>query len=148
MTVTNIILAAAKLVKVPGALLLAICAHESADFTMHHNPNDAGTPSYGVCQVKEETAKMFGFKGDLALLNGPRISAKYAALYLKYQIGRYGDEDWCKITAAYNAGTYNESKRHPGKPRNLKYVKYVQKKLAEELQPKLSCKSSSLAEAK
>lgn len=148
MTVTNIILAAAKLVKVPGALLLAICAHESADFSINHNPDDAGTPSYGVCQIKEETAKMFKFKGDLDLLNGPKVSAKYAALYLKYQISRYGDKDWCKITAAYNAGSYNESKKHPGKPRNLKYVKFVQKKLAEDLRPRLSCDGTNLAEAK
>ena len=148
MTVVKIILAAAKAAKVPGALLLAICAHESADFSLSHNPNDRGTPSYGVCQVKEATAKMFGFKNEPILLDGPRTSAKYAALYMKYQIDRYGEENWCKLTAAYNAGTYNESKKHPGKPRNLEYVQLVQKKLEESLQPKLSCNSEELAEAK
>lgn len=148
MTFSTIILAAAKIAKVPGVLLLAICAHESADFSLHYNPNDKGTPSYGVCQVKEDTAKMFGFTGKPELLNNPKMSAKYAARYLKYQIARYGEEDWCKLASAYNAGTYSESKRHPGKPRNFKYIKHVQKKLAEELQIKLSCESTRLAEAK
>jgi len=32
-----------------------------------------------------------------------------------------------------------ESKKSPGKPRNLEYVKRVQKKLAEDIRDKLSC---------
>lgn len=124
--------------KVPGALLVAICAHESMNFHLSYNPDDKGTPSYGICQVKEDTAKMFGFDGDPKTLNNPKESAKYAARYLRFQVRRYGD-DWCKLTAAYNAGTYKENKRHPGRPRNIGYVQEVQKKLAEDLRPKLSC---------
>lgn len=138
MTYTAIILAAAAKVKVSGALLLAICTYETnlTNMTVYH---DGGSPSYGICQVKYGTAKMLGFKGKAEDLINPKINAKWAARYLKYQVDRYGESDWCKLAAAYNAGTYTESKKVPGKPRNLKYVRRVQKKLEILLQPKLSC---------
>lgn len=138
MAYTAIILAAAAKVKVSGALLLAICTYETnlTNVVVYH---DGGSPSYGVCQVKYETAKMMGFKGKAQDLVNPITNATWAAKYLKYQQSRYSTSNWCKITAAYNAGTYIESKRIPGKPKNLKYVKRVQKKLSEHLQSMLSC---------
>jgi soluble lytic murein transglycosylase-like protein len=139
MNFVAIILKAAKAAQVSGTLLLAICGHESMDFTLNYSANDKGTPSYGVCQVKEGTARMLGYKGPAKDLNKPELSAKYAGMYLKYQIERYGDQDWCVLAAAYNAGSYNESHKLPGYPRNLKYVRLVQQKLEKDLQPKLSC---------
>lgn len=141
MTYSAIILAAAKAAKVSGALLLAICTHESGlnNVTVYH---DGGSPSIGVCQVKYETAKMIGFKGKADDLINPFQNAKWAARYLAFQVKRYGNSDWCKLAAAYNAGTFNESKKTPGKPRNLKYVRRVQKQLADHLQDKLSCEAS------
>lgn len=138
MTYSAIILAAAKAAKVSGALLLAICSYETnlTNVTVYH---DGASPSYGVCQVKFETAQMLGYKGKAERLVNPYVNAKWAASYLKYQISRYGEDDWCKLVSSYNAGTYNESKRVPGKPRNLKYVRRVQKRLAEELRDRLSC---------
>ena len=138
MTYTSIILAAAKAAKISGALLLAICSYETnlTNVTVYH---DGQSPSYGICQVKYETAQMLGFKGKAESLIDPTVNAKWAAKYLKYQEDRYGSDDWCKLVASYNAGTYNESKKIPGKPRNLKYVRRVQKYLDEELQQKLSC---------
>lgn len=137
MTFESIILAAAKAAKVSGALLLAICTHESGlnNITV---PHDGGTPSYGICQVKYDTAKMLGFSGKEKDLMLPKVNAKWAASYLKYQETRY-DGDWCKIAAAYNAGTYNESKKKPGCPRNLTYVRNVQSKLHEDLQSNMEC---------
>jgi soluble lytic murein transglycosylase-like protein len=145
MTYTNIILAAAKAAKVSGALLLAICTQETnlTNVTVYR---DGNSPSYGICQVKYETAKMLGFKGKANDLINPFVNAKWAAKYVRFQETRtdvndgkgYG-EDWCKIAAAYNAGTYNESKKVPGKPRNLKYVRLVQKRIDEELKERLSC---------
>lgn len=137
MSYSAIILLAAKKAGVSGALLLAICTHESG-LNNVFVPHDNGSPTYGICQVKYDTAKMLGFTGEAKDLMVPSVNAKWAASYLKYQKKRY-DGNWCKATAAYNSGTYNESKKVPGCPRNLKYVKNVQRKLEETLQFKLSC---------
>jgi len=137
MSFTVIILAAAKKIGVSGSLLLAICTHESGlnNVYVHH---DGGSPTYGICQIKYDTAKMIGFTGKAEDLMVAKTNAEWAASYLKYQKSRYGG-DWVKSTAAYNSGTYFESKKVPGCPRNLQYVKYVQEKLDEKLQDKLSC---------
>lgn len=137
MSFTSIILLAAKKAGVSGALLLAICTHESGLRNVLV-PHDGGSPSYGICQVKYDTAKMIGFSGKEKDLMDPAINAKWAAEYLKFQKERY-DGDWMKSTAAYNSGTYNESRKIPGCPRNLTYLKYVQKKLDEDLKHKLEC---------
>lgn len=137
MSFTSIILLAAKKAGVSGALLLAICTHESGLRNVLV-PHDGGSPSYGICQVKYDTAKMIGFSGKEKDLMDPAINAKWAAEYLKFQKERY-DGNWMKSTAAYNSGTYNESKKIPGCPRNLRYIKHVQKKLDEDLQHKLEC---------
>lgn len=137
MTFEAIILAAAKAAKVSGALLLAICTHESG-LNNVMVPHDNGSPSYGICQIKYDTANLMGFKGKEKDLMIPKVNAKWAAVYLKYQEERY-DGNWCKIAAAYNAGKYNESKKKPGCPRNLAYVRNVQKKLDEDLQSKMAC---------
>lgn len=127
----SIITLAAKQVGVSASLLLAICSHESGGFKYDNNENDRGTPSIGICQMKEATAKMIGFKGNRVALRKPRTNALWAARYLKMQMLRY-DNDPCKAVAAYNAGSYTESKKVPGKPRNLKYVKSVQKLIIED----------------
>ena len=139
MNYTEIILAAAKSAKVSGSLLLAICSYESHDFQWTFVQYDHGSPSVGICMVKEETAKMLGFTGNLMDLMDSKVNAKYAAKYLKFQEERYGSKDWCKLVSSYNAGTYKESKKQPGKPTNLVYVRRVQKKLDKNLQHRLSC---------
>lgn len=137
MTYAQIIIAAAKAAKVSGALLLAICTQETnlTNVTVYH---DGHSPSYGICQVKYDTAKMLGFKGKSEGLINPIVNAKWAARYVKYQTERYGD-NWCKIAAAYNAGSFNEHRWLKGYPRNLKYVRYVQKRIDDELKSRLSC---------
>lgn len=138
MDIATIILSAAKSIGVSGVLLLGICRHESGGFKHNYVLMDHGTPSYGVCQIKWATASMFGFKGDPKKLINPKVNARYAAKYLKYQQNRYGD-DWLKMTASYNAGSYNPSKKVLGCPRNLKYVRAVQKELPEEFRDKMNC---------
>ena len=145
MEIVSIILNAAKMAKVSGVLLLAICNHESNGFTMNYSAYDHGSPSYGACQVKESTARMLGFKGKTKDLMNPAVNAKYAALYLQYEQGRYGEDDWCILTSSYNAGSYNESSKFPGYPRNLKYVRLVQKKLPEDFKDRLSCGNIEVA---
>lgn len=137
MSYEAIILTAAKAAKVSGSLLLAICMHETG-LKNASVPFDHGSPTYGVCQIKLDTAKMIGFTGKAPDLMVPGINAKWAAIYLKYQLDRYNG-NWCKTVAAYNAGKFTESTISPGYPRNLKYVRKVQQKLAIHLQPKLSC---------
>jgi soluble lytic murein transglycosylase-like protein len=154
---SELILATAKLVGVPGSLLLAICTHES-NLVNVAVPHDHGSPSYGLCQIKEDTARSLGFQGVAtgALkpttiyvgamvpegkpegLMVPATNIKYAALYLKMQLDRY-DGDWCKSVAAYNSGTYIQSKKDPNKPTNYKYVKKIVLLLDEEHKDFLVC---------
>jgi soluble lytic murein transglycosylase-like protein len=138
MTFAAIILSAAKTAKVSGSLLLAICTHESGltNAMVLHGGN---SPTYGVCQVKYETAHMIGFKGKPLDLMDPSTNAKWAAKYVSYQVGRYGSSDWCKLAAAYNAGTYNPSSKVLGCPKNLKYVKAVKSKLKREFHSRMAC---------
>lgn len=145
MNYVPIIIAAAKAAKVSSALLVAICTYESdglKNIKVEHD-GKGDTPSYGICMVKQETAEMLGYTGTPDGLMNPRTNAKWAAKYLAYhafnRYDNYGSNDWCKLTAAYNAGTYFESKKVPGKPRNLIYVRRVQKFLEEDLQDRLSC---------
>ena len=137
MDIVTIILSAAKAAGVSGSLLLAVCSHESGDFKHNYNAFDVNSPSWGSCQLKYSTALQLGFKGLPHQLMNPRVNAKYAALYLKYQQSRYGN-DWIKLVAAYNSGSYNPS-RVEGCPRNLKYLKLVQKKLPLDLRGRLDC---------
>ncbi len=138
MDVISVILAAAKSIGVNGALLLAICSHESRDFKVGYTQNDHGSPSYGLCQVKEVAALQSGFKGDPRWLNDPKTNAKYAALYLRYQRKQYGN-NWVKLVSSYNAGHFIPSKTNSRCPQNMDYVRLVQKKLPFELQGMLDC---------
>lgn len=134
---SEIILLAAKAAKVPPALLLAICVHESG-LSNALVPQDGHSPTYGICQVKYETAQMIGYKGSASKLMVPSENAKWAALYLKYQLDRYEDS-WVYAVAAYNAGSFNESKAFPGCPRNLKYVLSVRSKLPRSFDYRFAC---------
>lgn len=143
MSYASLVILAAKKVGVSSSLLLAICSHES-NLKNVYVKHDGGSPSIGICQIKESTAKMLGFDGDEQDLMIPYVNAKWAAEYVKWQLKRY-DHDWCKTTSAYNAGSYTESKVVPGFPRNLKYVRKVQKRIDIDLQHKLSCIEEDLA---
>ena len=141
MEVITLIMSAAKAVGVSGILLVGIGRHESADFTQNYAAYDRGSPSFGSCQLKEETALMFDFHGFPFELNDPKKNAHFAAQYLRYQQDRYGD-DWVKLTSSYNSGSYFESKKVPGCPRNLRYVNLVKAKLPLDLQKRLQCGTS------
>ncbi len=143
---------AAKLVGVPHTLLLAVCMTET---NLKHvdSPNDGKTTSYGVCQVKLETAQFMGKvhkKKDLvgfqeSDMRSVQNNAMVAAFYLKYQIKRY-DGDFCKAVAAYNAGRYKESLENPGQPFNLIYVQKVRSKISdEEFAKELDCNRDLVA---
>jgi soluble lytic murein transglycosylase-like protein len=125
----------AKMVGISPQLLIAICMAET-NLKHVHTPNDGPTASYGVCQVKLETAHFMGRvyrKPHLLTFTSKDMTdvqknIKVAALYIKYQIDRY-DGDLCKAVAAYNAGSFKESAKYPGKPVNWRYVKKVQDRI-------------------
>lgn len=127
---------AAKKVGISGSLLLAICSHESGGFRFRHNPDDRGSPSFGACQVKEATAIQVGYKLTHKQLGEPKKNAMIAAKYLKWQLDRY-ENNYCRAVAAYNSGTFHESKKKTGLPRNLKYVEAVKLLIEEEEEQKL-----------
>ena len=85
---------------------------------------------------------MLGYKGSPTKLMIPKVNAKYAALYLKWQFDRY--QNWCKAVASYNAGRYNPSKFNKRIPRNIRYVINVQKKLNKRFKKALSCDTMTL----
>jgi soluble lytic murein transglycosylase-like protein len=136
MEVITTIISIAKSVGVSGTLLLAICNHESGGFMQSYSPMDHGTPSYGSCQIKYNTALQLGFKGLPIELMRPEVGVKYAALYLRYQQKRYGN-NWIKIVSSYNSGSYSLGRN--GCPRNARYVRLVRNKLPLNLQEKLNC---------
>lgn len=138
MDILTILSTAAKKMGVTPTLLIAVCGVES-NLKNVHNMNDKGSPSYGVCQVKYETVRwMAQFYEDREMaswtsqdLRIPSKNAEAAAKYLKYQLERY-DGNEVKAIAAYNSGSYIESERFPGLPKNLKYVRKVQRSMERE----------------
>lgn len=104
---------AADKVEVPRALLLALCWGEGwASKSMGKDPThmDGDTLSYGICQVKLETAEWMDklykhkIKATPSRLEDPKINAFYAAKYLKYQLKQY-DNSWQLAVDAYNKGS-------------------------------------------
>lgn len=116
-----IIIAAAKSASIPAYLLAAVCAVES-NHTSTINIHDGGSPSYGACQLKVNTARLYDRKATGAKLLNYAYNADIAARYLRTQLDRYHGNTECAI-AAYNAGTckFNDRKQI----RNRKYVKKV-----------------------
>ena len=101
---------ASDLVGVPEDLLLSICWVESKHTLKAHNPRDGKSASYGVCQVKMNTAKFMASEGkyshlviDSHTLSDPQTNVVFAALYLRWQLKRY-KWDERKAISAYNAG--------------------------------------------
>lgn len=92
----------------PPSIMAALCDVES-----NHRPNvinlqDGGSPSYGLCQIKLETARDIGFEGEADSLMNPAINAYYAAKYLRLQLDRY-DGNLKKAVAAYNRGHFSSN---------------------------------------
>ncbi len=121
---TEILITAAKLMNIPATLLLAICTTES-NLKNVINPDDGGSPSYGICQVKLGTAKMFSTSVTQHDLMLPRVNAHYAALYVRYQLKRYR-YNIPNAISAYNAGSLFLTDK--GKHTNEAYVIKVRSK--------------------
>lgn len=87
----------------PTNLLDSVCYVETKHDMYAIAYNDGGSHSYGVCQIKYETAKHMGFKGTEDELMQPENNIKYAAAFLAYQIKRYKGNTKRAVTA-YNKG--------------------------------------------
>jgi soluble lytic murein transglycosylase-like protein len=83
-------------------LLSAVCFVESSHRPHIYVAQDGGSPSYGLCQIKESTARDMGFKKHSSFLLDPKTNAYYAAKYLAWQKKRWGS--WEKAVSAYNCG--------------------------------------------
>ena len=106
----------------PQGLLSSICFVETRHQPKALVQDDGGSPSIGICQIKEATARIMGYKGTSIQLRQPKINIKYAGIYLQHQLSRYSG-DVVKAVAAYNAGSNRVDKK--GLPKNQKYVKKV-----------------------
>ncbi len=103
----------------PTGLLSSVCYIEST-----HNINaishyDGKTHSYGICQIKLETAKTLGFKGTAAELMKPKINIHYAGKYLQKQILRY--DNTTRGIVAYNRGNAKALTRSKYSDRVIKH---------------------------
>jgi soluble lytic murein transglycosylase-like protein len=106
----------------PPGLLSAVCYQESRHKVHAINKYDGGTPSYGICQIKERVARDLGYKGSVRELHkNPITNAFYAGKLLRYQLDRYA-QDPRKAVSAYNMGHFKEKK---GKTLNKAYVSQV-----------------------
>lgn len=111
---------ATQIMELPTGLLESVCYVESTHNIRALHINDGGTDSYGVCQVKYETARWLGYRGSANQLMDPSINIFYAAKLLKKQILRYNGNIE-KAVIAYNRGN----------ARNLTQTRYSKKVLTE-----------------
>lgn len=91
-------------------LLRAVCYYESGfrPKAVHHKDGGDNKPSYGICQLKESTARDMGFEGHIRDLRKPGVNIKFAAEYLAFQLERYNG-DVGKALTAYNRGSFKSS---------------------------------------
>ncbi len=86
----------------PPNLLESVCYVETHHNVSAYKPNDGGSPSYGICMVKYQTARGLGYNGNAQGLMDPKVNAYYAAKYLRYQIDRYDSIE--RGVIAFNRG--------------------------------------------
>jgi len=111
-------------------ILASICYVESKWNPRALNKVDGKTSSYGLCQIKLETARSVGFKGSSKDLFKASVNIHFAGLYYKAKLLKYRGNEFCAI-AAYNAGACRYA--FSGKILNNKYVKKVTKSFEKML---------------
>lgn len=103
MSISAVLLATiAAQVGVPAPVLQAVCWVESRHRNVI-NHVDGSSASYGPCQVKLATARMFNPRMHVSELLSPERNAYYAALYLRFHLLRYSGDVHSAIYA-YNRG--------------------------------------------
>lgn len=87
---------------IDAKLLQAVCLVESSGNSKAYVHKDGGSPSYGICQIKLETAVYLGFTGTSQDLMYAPTNYYWAARYLKRHLNRYQTVQ--EAISAYNAG--------------------------------------------
>jgi soluble lytic murein transglycosylase-like protein len=80
-----------------------ILAHEIVNKESGYKPNSYYKGAYGLGQIKCNTAKQMGFKGDCKTLFDPDTNLKYSMLYLRKALER-AKGDPCHAATLYNRG--------------------------------------------
>lgn len=106
----SFITVAAKTAAVPPLLLLSVCFTESS-FRDAYVPHDGKTPSYGVCQLKMSTARIYEPTITRRQLMNPYVNALIAGRFLRDLLERY-DFNVKKAVDAYNRGKAKLVKGH------------------------------------
>lgn len=99
----TLIFTAAKATAVPPLLLLSVCFTESSLREEAFVPKDGATASYGLCQLKLKTARMYEPGIKRSELMSPYINARIAGQYLRDLLDRY-NFNVRKAVDAYNRG--------------------------------------------
>lgn len=114
----------------PVGLLSSVCYVESKHDVSAIHLADGPSSSFGVCQLKLETARWLGYRGtERHLQQDALVNAYYAGKYLRYQLGRYHG-DILSAISAYNSGSYRLTKA--GAPINRDYTRQVLKAWSEK----------------
>lgn len=98
----TILTQAAKIVGVSAHLLIAICTIET-NLNNINNFNDKYAPSFGVCQIQVNTARLIFSHIDALALQQAEVNALVAAALIKRLNRQYEQID--EVIAAYNAGS-------------------------------------------
>jgi len=83
-------------------LVLAVAEIESSKNSSEISRMDSRNVHYGLMQLKPETAKMLGFRGQPRDLLQWRTNLKYGVVYLNQKLKKYHSKQ--AAAAAYNAG--------------------------------------------
>ena len=102
-TLSALFLSANVTFNLPPGLLESLCYVESKHQVNAIHKADGDTDSYGICQIKLETARWLGFHGTAKQLMVPKTNIYYAAKYLSVQRKRYKGS-LQKAVVAYNMG--------------------------------------------
>lgn len=115
-------IAASNTFNIPPGLLSAVCYVESNHDIKAIRIDDGGSSSFGICQLKLDTARQMGFRGTGESLRNPKTNIHYSAMYLSSKLLHY-DGDVVRSVSAYNSGTYKVTS--DGQPINSEYVRKV-----------------------
>lgn len=90
---------------IPESLLRRVIERESG-----YNPAARNGPYYGLMQIRHDTARTMGYRGDAAGLLDAETNLKYAGKYLRgaWMVGGYSQD---AAVRHYSSGYYYHAKR-------------------------------------
>jgi len=90
---------------IPESLLRRVIERESG-----YNPGARNGPYYGLMQIRHDTARTMGYRGDAAGLLDAETNLKYAGKYLRgaWMVGGYSQD---AAVRHYSSGYYYHAKR-------------------------------------